>query len=123
MTVTCDDYRMTNKQASSIKGLTLLPKDIRRLGLKKYAQDHGTEAIIDLFAEFIGIQCTAIRSPYIPLMMQDFANQFTTSSITAPACTKNNSLKRDSRTFNQPCTPLDLHCVNVAAVCGFQKNR
>lgn len=49
------DYAMTTHDASELKGVVLLPFDIRQKLLAKYAKERGTAALVNLFANFIGM--------------------------------------------------------------------
>lgn len=49
------EYAMTSRDANELKGVVLLPFDIRQKLLAKYAKDRGTGALVDLFANFIGM--------------------------------------------------------------------
>jgi hypothetical protein len=56
------DYAMSDAQADALKGATLLPFDIRQRALQAYLAEHGPTALIDLFAQFIGLANSVVAS-------------------------------------------------------------
>lgn len=56
------DYAMTNAQADALKGVALLPADIRKLALDRYIADHGADALAELFAQFIGLANSVVAN-------------------------------------------------------------
>lgn len=53
-------YSLTQLQADDLKGMVLLPDELRRKLLRNYQRQHGTAALIGLFAEFIGLANSVI---------------------------------------------------------------
>lgn len=51
----CTDYAIDPDDAKMLAGASLLPADIRTLILRKIGADRGHEAVVELFAQFIGL--------------------------------------------------------------------
>jgi hypothetical protein len=49
------DYTLSAHDARELKGMVLLPCEFRIELLKRYASSHGQDALINLFAQFIGM--------------------------------------------------------------------
>ena len=58
----CTDYNLTAKQARELMGAVLLPAEIRRKVLALYARKHGQAALIDLFAQIIGLANSVVAN-------------------------------------------------------------
>ena len=63
------DYTMTSRDANELKGVVLLPFEFRQKLLAKYAADHGADALIDLFANFIGMANQAVENSHEALWL------------------------------------------------------
>lgn len=48
-------YSLTKEQADELRGMALLPDEFRLQLLKRYHKQHGTKALIELFAQFMGL--------------------------------------------------------------------
>lgn len=57
-----DDYSMSSHDAKELQGVIMLPFDIRRRAIAKYAAEHGKDALIDLFANFIGMANAVVNN-------------------------------------------------------------
>lgn len=56
MSEACAPYRLTVAEAEWLKGLVSIPTaDTRGALLARYAAEHGAEAVLGLFAEFVGL--------------------------------------------------------------------
>ncbi len=58
------DYEISNKDASELLGAVLLPHEFRLLVLTKYAEEHGTAALANLFSQFIGLANSVIANSH-----------------------------------------------------------
>lgn len=56
------DYRISKSDANEIKGAVLLQSDLRRKVIEKYRREHGTAALVNLFAEFIGMANSVVAN-------------------------------------------------------------
>lgn len=56
------DYDLPPKAVEWLKGLCLLPGDIRLQGLQKAAKEHGRDEVIKWFAEFMGLANSVIAN-------------------------------------------------------------
>lgn len=56
------DYSLSKSEASSLAGAVLLPADVRRAILEKYVKEHGTAALVNMFAEFIGLANSVVEN-------------------------------------------------------------
>lgn len=60
--VAATDYAMSDHEADQLKGIALLPHDIRREALALYASSHGRDALINLFSQFIGMANSVVAN-------------------------------------------------------------
>lgn len=58
------DYAMSARDASELKGVVLLPFEIRREILDNYRKTRGADALVDLFAHFIGMANAVVKNSY-----------------------------------------------------------
>lgn len=63
------DYTMSIQDAYELKGVTLLPHEFRKQLLRKYAKDHGRDALADLFSQFIGLANSVVANSHEALEM------------------------------------------------------
>jgi hypothetical protein len=49
------DYNIRPRDAEWLSGTVMLPLDIRRLSLIKFVEQHGPEALLEAFAQFMGL--------------------------------------------------------------------
>lgn len=50
-----DDYKISSDDACDLYGAALVPTEFRRMILAKYAAEHGNDALLNLFSEFMGL--------------------------------------------------------------------
>lgn len=58
----CTDYRISAATAREMKGVVLLPADMRLIFLRRYAEQHGADALAQLFAQFIGMANSVVEN-------------------------------------------------------------
>jgi hypothetical protein len=56
------DYNLTAHEANELSGVVLLPMDIRVTLLDQYRKSHGTDALVQLFANFIGMANSVVEN-------------------------------------------------------------
>lgn len=56
------DYTMTSRDANELKGMVLLPFEFRQKLLAQYVKDRGVGALVDLFANFIGMASQVVEN-------------------------------------------------------------
>ena len=56
------DYQLSDADASELKGIVLLPADIRRQLLVNYVSDRGQAALLNLFVQFIGAANSVVKN-------------------------------------------------------------
>lgn len=56
------DYALPKEGADILRGAVLLPADMRRKLLRRYLRSHDVPALIDLFAQFIGLANSVIAN-------------------------------------------------------------
>ena len=59
---TAIDYDISPKAANELAGVVLLPYECRVMFMEKYLNDHGTAALANLFAQFIGMANSVIEN-------------------------------------------------------------
>jgi hypothetical protein len=59
---TAVDYTITRPDAENLRGIVLLPADIRQMALKKYVERHGVGDLIALFSQFIGLANSVVAN-------------------------------------------------------------
>lgn len=55
-------YVLTREDASWLAGISSLPVALRRQALAKYGEQHGSEALINLFAQFMGLANSVVAN-------------------------------------------------------------
>lgn len=56
------DYAMSDADTNELKGTVQFPFDLRVLALTQYAEKYGTPAIVNLFAQFIGLANSVVAN-------------------------------------------------------------
>lgn len=56
------DYKISKRDVREISGADLLPAEFRLLTLRRYEHEYGTEALLSLFAEFIGLANSVVAN-------------------------------------------------------------
>jgi hypothetical protein len=56
------DYSMTVHEAEELTGIVLLPQEVRVELLKRYLAYHGTDALVQLFANFVGMANAVVEN-------------------------------------------------------------
>jgi hypothetical protein len=56
------DYQISNRDANEIKGVVLLPVDLRQIALAKYVERFGAAALTELFAQFMGLANSVVEN-------------------------------------------------------------
>lgn len=62
MTDRARDYQMTRQQADLLKGISLVPFDLRSQALRLHADLVGLDRFVDLFANFIGMANSVVAN-------------------------------------------------------------
>ncbi len=65
----CNDYSIISRDANELKGVVLLPFEFRQKLLANYAKDRGTGALVDLFANFIGMANSVVENSHETLWL------------------------------------------------------
>lgn len=58
----CSDYSLSNEDADELKGMVLLPLEMRRKLIDRYFALYGYDRLIDLFANFIGLATSVVTN-------------------------------------------------------------
>jgi hypothetical protein len=82
------DYSFSVSDAKELLGAVLLPGDIRKLILKKYLKERGSEALVELFTQFIGMANSVIANNRevieMELVTKDSMHPHTAEKINLP---------------------------------------
>lgn len=58
------DYSISVADSKELLGVVLLPHDIRAKVLDKYRKEHGAEALVNLFSQFIGLANSVVANSH-----------------------------------------------------------
>lgn len=64
------DYSMLRRDALWLSGTVMLPIDIRRLSLERYVETHGHDAMLEAFAQFMGLASSVAANAAAMCSMQ-----------------------------------------------------